>query len=520
METNLPVENTCYDKDIEEAILGSLLVVFAEDSKSSKEITLRNAFARIVFEDFYFSINAALFKIMKRAFENKRRMDNLLLHQEANAKLKDRCPPAEFFFDIVNKVATAANLPDYILTLKTLSLNLRQTNVSLAYSQDLKNGKPLNEALEKFQQEIKKINAERERLKDPSSEEYEQEYANSFNSLLSYYKKEREAIKTGFDNFDEFLDGGLFTGLYIFGAVTGVGKTTFALQIADYIASNKKDVLFFSGEMTMPEIVAKSLSRNSINIEDKDIDEEDIRGLTAREIMTLAKSIMPDKEKNKLLKLAFKKYEEQVFKNLRIIDGRQSMDAIKEEIDKYQRIKKKPPVVFIDYLQALQYDAKSDMRLQIDDAILALRTLSVANDTPFVVISSLNRKSYDMSAIEKEKKAADEKQVVLSSFKESGAIEYGADVLLTLQGKEQSDVDKEKNKRGIELRILKNRMGNAFRSPKEALLFDFYYKFNLFVDKGKTDTNDRAHPNVYTPGQEGRFITKEEHFARLKDEKE
>jgi replicative DNA helicase len=514
METNLPVENTFYDKDIEEAILGSLLIVFAENYKPSKEITLHNAFARIVPEDFYFSINADLFKIMKRAFENKKEMDILLLHQEAKTELKDRCPSADFFFAVVNKVSTTANLLDYILTLKNLSLNSRQINASAAYSQDLRSKKPLNEAFEKMQQEMKKINAERERLKDPSPEEYEQEYANSFACASLYYQKEREAIKTGFGNLDEFLDGGLFTGLYIFGAVAGVGKTTFALQIADHIASNGHDVLFFSGEMTMPEIVAKSLSRNSINIEDKDIEGRDTRGLTAREIMASAKSIMPEKEKSKLLNLAFKKYEEQVFKKLRIIDGRQSTSTIKEEIDKYQRIKKKNPVVFIDYLQALQYDAKSDMRLQIDDAILALRTLSAANDTPFMVISSLNRKSYDMSAAEKEKKQADEKQLVISSFKESGVIEYGADVLLTLQVKEQPCVDKEKSKRGIELRILKNRMGSAHRTPKEALLFDFYYKFNLFLATGKTDTNGRSQPNPSPSDTAGRPLKNEEYFAR------
>ncbi len=57
------------------------------------------------------------------------------------------------------------------------------------------------------------------------------------------------------------LDGGLYEGIYICGAISSLGKTTFITQIADQIAADGRDVLIFSLEMARSEIIAKSISR-------------------------------------------------------------------------------------------------------------------------------------------------------------------------------------------------------------------------------------------------------------------
>ncbi|GHT93103.1 hypothetical protein FACS1894122_07820 [Alphaproteobacteria bacterium] len=59
------------------------------------------------------------------------------------------------------------------------------------------------------------------------------------------------AISTGFPRLDEFLNGGLYEGLYILGAISSAGKTAFVLQMADEIAKGGGDVLYFSLEMSM-----------------------------------------------------------------------------------------------------------------------------------------------------------------------------------------------------------------------------------------------------------------------------
>ena len=69
------------------------------------------------------------------------------------------------------------------------------------------------------------------------------------------------AIPTGFTGLDKLLEGGLYEGLYIIGAISSLGKTTFALQAADQIAATGQDVIIFSLEMARNELIAKSISR-------------------------------------------------------------------------------------------------------------------------------------------------------------------------------------------------------------------------------------------------------------------
>src|SRR5699024_976856 len=70
-------------------------------------------------------------------------------------------------------------------------------------------------------------------------------------------------IPTGFKQLDEILDGGIREGLHVLGAISSLGKTTLAMQIADQIAQYGEDVLIFSLETGTNELIAKSVSRNS-----------------------------------------------------------------------------------------------------------------------------------------------------------------------------------------------------------------------------------------------------------------
>lgn len=92
--------------------------------------------------------------------------------------------------------------------------------------------------------------------------------------------------QTGFRNFDNMLGGGLVSGLYVIGALSSIGKTTFVLQIVESIAmSYKKDILFFSLEMSGIELVAKGLSRLSFS----ELEDKSLAG-TSAEIMSVGKN--------------------------------------------------------------------------------------------------------------------------------------------------------------------------------------------------------------------------------------
>jgi len=73
-------------------------------------------------------------------------------------------------------------------------------------------------------------------------------------------------IPTGFNKLDIALDGGLYEGLYIIGAISSLGKTTFITQAADQIAKAGYDVLIFSMEMARAELMAKSISRETYQL--------------------------------------------------------------------------------------------------------------------------------------------------------------------------------------------------------------------------------------------------------------
>lgn len=85
--------------------------------------------------------------------------------------------------------------------------------------------------------------------------------ASEMNEFCSREKKFGKPKSTGFKTLDEVIDGGLYPGLYVLGAPSSAGKTTFCIQLCDGMARRGERVLFFSLEMSREEIVSKSVSR-------------------------------------------------------------------------------------------------------------------------------------------------------------------------------------------------------------------------------------------------------------------
>ena len=117
-----------------------------------------------------------------------------------------------------------------------------------------------------------RVSLECKRLELEEKLKLEQEnYKNtSVYNELDQFKKDVESTKdninisTGFAALDEELGGGLVEGLYVIGALTSLGKTTFAMQIADSLANQDLDVLYFSLEMSKSLLISKSISRHTL----------------------------------------------------------------------------------------------------------------------------------------------------------------------------------------------------------------------------------------------------------------
>ena len=271
--------------------------------------------------------------------------------------------------------------------------------------------------------------------------------------------------KTGFDNLDDITS--LYPGLYVIGGLSTLGKTTFTHQLADQMAEKGEHVLFFSLEMATLELVTKSIARLTA----KDGLEHGISSLKIR----MGKQ-------NKAIDKAIEEYKP-ISNRFNIIEG--NSDTTTSEIRRYVKDyiddNKVKPVVVIDYLQIIPCDKNSwNKRDDIDMTVTGLKQLSRDYNITVIVVSSLNRSNY-LTPIDFE------------SFKESGGIEYTADVVWGLQlqavkeelfnhsqkikeKRERINEAKKADPRKIELVCLKNRNGISNYSCN----FDYYPKYDLF----------------------------------------
>lgn len=322
--------------------------------------------------------------------------------------------------------------------------------------------KYLDELKKKQEEEVQRIKTE---YQATSALGHLQGFINDIATINTNY------IPTGFSELDRTLGGGLFEGLYFIGALSSLGKTTFTLQVADQVAKQGQDVLIISLEMARSELMAKSISRTTALIDFRN-------AKTTRGITTAAYYKHYSDEERACINQAINEYAtyaEHIFITESV--GNTTVDEVRRLIDNHVKITGNKPLVVIDYVQILRpLDPRMSDKQAVDYNVMELKRISRDFKIPIIGISSLNRQSY------KEK-------ISMTSFKESGAIEYSSDILIGLQlkgaGDPNFDVDeaKAKDEREIELVILKNRNG------KTGVKMDYIFtsKFNLFEETGVSE---------------------------------
>ena len=261
-----------------------------------------------------------------------------------------------------------------------------------------------------------------------------------------------DTTPTGFRGLDAKLSGGLHAGVYVLGAVPSLGKTSLAWQIADNIAAGGRPVVFYSLEMSRFEMVSKAISRHAVDVCGVDCAPSALDVRMGRQPVTVEK--------------AAQAFAASSASNLTVVEGGLDLTVSGICYDVAQRLGDGGrPVVFVDYLQILRSgDPRTDAddKRRTDEAMRQLKQLSAAHGLVVVVVSSLNRSNYGDS-------------MSFEAFKESGGIEYTADVILGLQlrcltepgyraadtsGKrELVEAEKQATPRRLRLLCLKNRSG-------------------------------------------------------------
>lgn len=306
--------------------------------------------------------------------------------------------------------------------------------------------------------------------------------------LLTSYETEyrsdrwrtRDIYCTGFNRLDRAIK--ITDGLYIIGAISSLGKTTFSLQIADHVAESGRDVIIFSLEMSRKELIDKSICRMIFSdwIQGKnprsilESNEIDNKTLNLGQI-SAPNSLNISEEKLAGLETKTSKYFSTIAKRTSIYEsvGNVGVTEIAERVTKYVYYSGNKPLVIIDYLQLLApVDPHFTDKQNTDKNVLELKRLSRELEIPIIAISSLNRANYN-------------EPISMAAFKESGAIEYSSDVLLGLQlagaGDKDFDVDRAKSQepRQIELKILKNRRGKT----GDSINFEYYASRQFFREQ-------------------------------------
>lgn len=330
------------------------------------------------------------------------------------------------------------------------ALNMRFARITLP-----KGAKDLNEALLMDREALERS------LRAPDVEYNVQSAASILEGVRAVRGDlEYSAISTGLRGLDKLLDGGLFPGLYVLGAISSLGKTSLALQIADGIAESGHDVLYFTLEMSRMELISRSLSRMSWQLDGA----AHTKALTMRQILSGQRSAP--------LERAAEKYTAGPGTRIFFFEESVSVKEIRKAAERHIQARNKKPVVIVDYLQILKpADGRATDKQNTDRAVVELKRISRAFSIPVLAISSFNRENY-------------RNVVSMEAFKESGAVEYSSDVLLGMQlsgaGEPRFDVNaaKMRTPRKLELVLLKNRGG----APYGVLPLRYDAKYSIFLE--------------------------------------
>lgn len=204
-------------------------------------------------------------------------------------------------------------------------------------------------------------------------------------------------IPSGFPNLDQILGGGFIRGgLYILGARPAVGKSTYAINLADNIAGN---CLLISLEMTPEQITSKRVSR--------------LTGLSSAKLLS---GRVSDDDWAEIAKASSALFEQGVFLNSRYDLTVQQIQLLAQSVPELR-------AVIVDYLGLIQPATRGGSAYENISAISReLKRMAISLNVPVICLCQLSR------TVENR----EDKRPRLSDLRDSGAIEQDADAVMFL----------------------------------------------------------------------------------------
>ncbi|OPJ55430.1 replicative DNA helicase [Alkalithermobacter paradoxus] len=424
--------------DAEQSVLGAILLDKDAIIVVSEIITA---------EDFYKDAHKEIYESIMSLYSKSEPIDLITLTEELKKRnTLDIVGGIAYLTSLSTAVPTSSNVKYYADIVKEKSILRKLIKSShdileLGYS----GSENVENILEQAEKSI--FNISQEKTSD-NFKPINEVLMNTYDMLeeISRNKGSITGITTGLTDLDRKTNGLQRTDLILIAARPAMGKTAFALNIAQNAALRANaSVAIFSLEMSKEQLIQRVLSAQS-----------------HVELSKLKNGNLSEKEWPKLIEAMG------VLSKLNVYIDDTPGITITEVRSKCRKLKieKGLDLVMIDYLQLMEGDNKSESRQQeISKISRSLKILAKELDCPVIALSQLSRAPELRS----------DHRPILSDLRESGAIEQDADIVMFLYRDEYYHPDSEKKNIG-EVIIAKHRHGET--GTVELTWFGEFQKFH------------------------------------------
>ncbi len=404
-----------HNVEAEQSVLGSMLL----DAGCVPEVL-----EHLRADDFYVSQNRAIFEAIQSMFTLNETVDPVtVINKLTVSGTLDAAGGRSYILKLLDITPTAANVAQYIRIVRDKSLlrNLDETAAEIHNIIASGEGEA-DDVVELAEQKIYEIRSEKKsRAIAPIRDVLESTYTHLGN--LAKNAGKLPGTPTGFSTVDSFLTGLNNSDLVILAANTGVGKTSFALNICTNAAKQSgKAVVVFSLEMSNEQLALRLISGEAL------VDSKKLRTglLSEDEWVSIA-------------------HASETLAKTKIYLADATGITVSEMKAKCRRLGEEIGLVIVDYLQLVSSGIRSDSRANEVAAISrALKIMAKDLNVPILCLSQLSRSSDKQ-----------ERRPRLSDLRESGAIEQDADVVMILYRENPETPET------VKLLIEKNRHGST-----------------------------------------------------------
>jgi len=425
--------------EAEQSILGGILL---------ENVAINPVLEIMAGSDFYSDAHRKIFAAVLELSERSQPIDLITLSNHLKDKKQlDAVGGTVYLSQLVDNVPSAANIGHYARIVKEKSIlrNLIGTATEIL-NRTYGAGADVDSVLDEAEHAIFEISQNKVR---PSFYPLKDIIKDSFRTIERLYERKEliTGVATGFTKLDEMTSGLQRSDLIIIAGRPSMGKTAFALNIAQFCSVEEGvPVAVFSLEMSKEQLAMRMLSSEAR------VDSQKIR-----------KGFLGESDWPKLTTAAGRLSEARLF-----IDDTPSISVLEMKA-KSRRLKAEHGLglIVLDYLQLMKGSAYADTREQeISEISRSLKGLAKELGVPVVALSQLNRKVEDRTS----------RRPQMADLRESGAIEQDADVILFLYRDEVYNKSDDTPEKGFaEVIIGKQRNG-----PVGTIKLVFQEKFTRF----------------------------------------